>query len=177
MERHGGEGLLASLPSPPASAMIRCTFDAEPQRSGRRIEVGERESMASWKLRELGSISALTAVFWLLASAPPVCSGGVSTVDLTVIVTDAVTNQPINQAKLTLQFREPGDVRHFKRPKWVSYSAKTNPQGRYRFTDIPVGTVHLIVTDPDHQTFGKDFSIDQAHPEITVKLKKPHPLL
>ena len=93
-------------------------------------------------------------------------------IGLTVVVTDE-TGQPLSQAQLTLQFHEPGKVRH----KLISYTAKTNAQGRCKFTEIPSGTIHLIVTHAGHQTFGKDFDIDKSHAEVEVKLKPPHPLL
>lgn len=114
----------------------------------------------------------------LVAVTPsPVRAASVELTNLTVVVTDAESGQPINQARLTLQFRETGDKWKLKRSKLISYSAKTNAQGRYRFTDIPGGTVHLIVTDEQHQTFGKDFEVSKAKSVIDVKLKKPHPLL
>jgi hypothetical protein len=93
--------------------------------------------------------------------------------NVTVVVKDAESDQPINQARLTLQFHEPGKIRH----KFMAYSAKTNAQGRYRFTLVPKGTVRLIVTSEHHQTFSKEFEIDQNNQVLEVKLKKPQPLL
>jgi len=77
-------------------------------------------------------------------------------------------------ARLTLRFQEP---RRFKRSKSFSFSAKTNAQGRYRFTLIPKGTVRLTVTAEHHQTFSKEFEIDQDNAVLEVKLKPPQPLL
>jgi Carboxypeptidase regulatory-like domain len=91
-----------------------------------------------------------------------------------VLVKDAETDQPINQARLTLRFREP---RRFGRSKWLSFSAKTNAQGRYRFTLIPKGTVQLTVTAEHHQTFSKEFDVDKDNEALEVKLKPPQPLL
>ena len=91
-----------------------------------------------------------------------------------VLVKDAETDQPIYQARLTLRFQEP---RRFKRSKWFSFSAKTNAQGRYRFTLIPKGTVRLTVTAEHHQTFSKEFEVDQDNEVLEVKLKPPQPLL
>lgn len=93
--------------------------------------------------------------------------------NVSVLVKDAESDQPINQARLTLQFHEPGKIRH----KLIAYSAKTNAQGRYRFTLIPKGTVRLIVTSEQHQTFSKEFEVDQNNQVLEVKLKKPQPLL
>lgn len=135
---------------------------------------------ASMTYRKLAMLTCVIAI-GLCASAVfspiPASAASPGYTNLTVLVTDADTGQPIGQARLTLQFREPGDKWKLKRSKLISYSAKTNAQGRYRFTDIPEGSVRLIVTDEQHQTYGKDVAISKAHAIIDVKLKKPHPLL
>lgn len=97
--------------------------------------------------------------------------------NLHVVVKDSETGQPVYQARLTLQFHEPGSKKKLKRPKMLSYSAKTNSQGRYRFQNIPMGAVRLMVTADQHQSFGKDFEVEQENQVIEVKLKKPQPLL
>ena len=116
----------------------------------------------------------------LVAGASLGMAGSAESVDhtsLSVVVKDAETGQPINQAYLTLQFREPGSKKKLQRSKPLSYSAKTNPQGSYRFASIPKGTIHLIVTAEHHQTFGKDFELEQDNQVIEVKLKAPQPEL
>ena len=90
----------------------------------------------------------------------------------TVVVKEADTGDPISQARLTLAFRQPGKLH-----RNVSYSAKTNAQGRYRFTDIPKGTVRLFVTADRHQSFGKEIELEEDNQVVEVKLKKPQPLL
>jgi len=97
--------------------------------------------------------------------------------NLTVVVKDAETDQPISQARLTLQFREPGKKFKPKIAHHLSFSAKTNNQGRYRFTQIPKGPVHLIVTADRHQALGKDFDVEKDNQVLEVELKKPQPLL
>ncbi len=97
--------------------------------------------------------------------------------NLTVVVTDAETGQPINQARLTLDFAEPGNPQKLKRSKKLSYSAKTNPQGHYKFPSIPMGTIRLIVTAERHQAFSEEFELEKENQAIEVKLKKPQPLL
>lgn len=94
-----------------------------------------------------------------------------------VEVKDAATDKPLANAHLTLRFHEPGDPAKLRRGKTFSYSAKTNPQGRYKFTHIPKGTIHVIVTAERHQSFGQDFELEQDDQVIEVKLKKPQPLL
>jgi hypothetical protein len=98
-------------------------------------------------------------------------------INLNVLVTDAQTGQPINQARLTLEFTEPGDPSKLKRSKKLSYSAKTNAQGHYKFPSLPKGTIRLIVTADRHQTFSKEFGLETGDQVIEVKLKKPQPLL
>ena len=92
--------------------------------------------------------------------------------NVTVVVKEAEGGDPISQARLTLTFRQPGKLH-----RTVSYGAKTNPQGRYRFTNIPKGTVHLFVTADHHQSFGKEIELEEDNQVMEVKLKKPQPLL
>jgi len=89
-----------------------------------------------------------------------------------ILVTDAETGQPIYQAHLTLQFEEQGRKVHVT-PKILSYSAKTNAQGRYRFVDIPKGTIRVMVTADRHQSANKEFQVDRDNPLFEVKLRKP----
>lgn len=107
----------------------------------------------------------------------PASAEEVARTTINVLVKDWDSGQPIHQAHLTLQFREPGSKKKLKRPIFHSYSAKTNPQGRYRFTNIPKGTVRLIVTADHHQSYGKEFEVEEDNPVLEVKLKKPQPLL
>ncbi len=107
----------------------------------------------------------------MMAEEPP------SRVNVSVLVKDASTDQPIQYAHLTLQFRELGDPSKLRRTKMISYSAKTNPHGRYKFTGIPKGTIRLQVTAERHQAFGQEFEIDKDGQVIEVKLRKPQPLL
>jgi Carboxypeptidase regulatory-like domain len=91
-----------------------------------------------------------------------------------VVVKDAKSGDPIFQAHLTLQFREGGKL---KRDKWISYSAKTDKQGKYVFRHINKGAIRLMVTAPEHQTFGKEYEIEKDNPVIEVSLRKPQPML
>jgi hypothetical protein len=91
---------------------------------------------------------------------------------LTIVVKEADTGDPISQARLTLTFHQQGKLH-----RSISYSAKTNAQGRYRFTNIPKGTVVLLVTAERRQSFGKEIEVEEDNQVIEVKLKKPQPLL
>jgi hypothetical protein len=96
---------------------------------------------------------------------------------LVIVVKDADSDDPIGQARLTLTFREPGNKFRLKPSKKISYSAKTNGQGKYRFTNIPKGTIRVLVTAERHQSYGKELDLDQDNQVFEVKLRKPQPLL
>ena len=127
------------------------------------------------RAKALLTAAVLMGVVISLAANGCLFAGSVGRLSLTVTVTDAETGKPVNQAHLTLQFREPGG--NLKRSKMLSYSAKTNAEGRYKFVDIPEGTVLLIVTDEHHQSFGKQFYVSKDNPLLEVKLKPPQPQL
>ena len=128
------------------------------------------------KARLTVEVFCAAAIFLAITQAPARAES-VEHTNLSIVVKDAETGQPINQARLTLQFREPGKKLKPKLPHHLSYSAKTNPQGRYRFTNIPKGTVRIIVTADQHQALGKDFELERDNQVIEVLLKKPQPLL
>lgn len=118
---------------------------------------------------------------WILAGAALLFFCGVSrpaqqppipVTSLTIVVKDAVTGDPIGQARLTLTFRQPGRLH-----RNISYDAKTNAQGRYRFMNIPKETVRLLVTADHHQSFGKEIDLEEENQVFEVKLKPPQPLL
>jgi hypothetical protein len=88
-----------------------------------------------------------------------------------VVVKEAETGDAVSQARLTLTFKSG------KLHRLVSYGAKTNAQGRYQFTNIPKGTMHLFVTAEHHQSFGKEIELEEDNQEFEVKLKKPQPQL
>jgi hypothetical protein len=94
---------------------------------------------------------------------------------LTIRVTDAGSGDPIFQARLTLEFYVPGGF--MKRSKWISYSAKTDKKGEYRFTTVPKGPIRLFVTAPDREAFGRKYKFEEDHQLIEVKLRKPQPVL
>lgn len=127
------------------------------------------------KPRTSAIAGAITAAAFLLLLGPSLRASSPALISLTVSVTDADTGKPINQAHLTLQFREPGGK--LKRSKMLSYSAKTNAEGRYKFLNIPEGTVVLVVTEEHHQTFGKQFEVSKQNPLLEIKLKPPQPVL
>jgi len=88
-----------------------------------------------------------------------------------VTVKEAETGKVISQARLTLTFKSG------KLHRTVSYGAKTNAEGQYRFTNIPKGTIKLFVTAERHQSFGKEIDLEEDNQSIEVTLKKPQPQL
>lgn len=113
----------------------------------------------------------------MIGTALSARAGADERVTVRVMVEDAETGKPIYQAHLTLQFEEPQGRVRLKRPKMIAYYGKTDLHGTTKFADVPVGAIRLIVTDPEHQTFGKGFELTTDNQLITVKLKKPQPLL
>lgn len=135
----------------------------------------ESRIMGRWRRAE--SLGPMLLGLVCLLYLAPARGESAGTTNVSVEVKDAETDQPIYQARLTLQFREPGSKAHLKRSKMLAYSAKTNAQGRYRFVDIPKGTVRLIVTSEHHQAYSKEFEVNTDNQVLEVKLKKPQPLL
>jgi len=131
-----------------------------------------RRSWMRWAVLSLAAPMAVPLALGAQQSqAPPP-----EPITLTVVVTDSQTTKPISQARLTLTFVQPKEGQ-FGRAHTLSFSAKTDAQGRYRFPYIPPGTVTLMVTDEHHQTFGKQFDVDKDHSTLEVKLKPPQPLI
>jgi hypothetical protein len=126
------------------------------------------------EVRGLALVAGLFAFFastWLRASSP-------NLITISVVVTDSQTGQPVNQAHLTLVFQTPKDPNNaLKRAKTISYTAKTDGEGRCRFVYIPEGPVKLLVTEDRHQTFGQTFNVSKDHSTLQVKMKPPQPLL
>ena len=114
----------------------------------------------------IGMVILLSGVVSNSAQQPPTPE-----FSFNVVVKEAETGEIISQARLTLTFKS-GKLHHV-----VSYGAKTNAQGQYRFTNIPKGTVHLFVTAERHQSFGKEIELEQDNQTVEVKLKKPQPQL
>ena len=92
-----------------------------------------------------------------------------------VLVKEAETDEPVAFARLTLQYRD--DRGKLKRAKTISLAAKTNLQGRYKFVNIPKGTIRLMVIADRRQTFGQEIELEEDGQLIEVRLRKPQPLL
>jgi Prealbumin-like fold domain len=126
-----------------------------------------------WKQSRLvraGMILAAVVAFCMPAS---LAAAQMTTVH--VQVNDAKTGEPIFQARLTLRYRVQGGF--MRRSQIISYTAKTDKNGKTQFPVVPMGTITLMVTAPDHNTFGKEFEITKDKQLIKVELQKPHEVL
>jgi len=121
--------------------------------------------------------SLLAVSVFLAGSASPCRADSPDRTNVNVVVTEAETGEPIFQARLTLQFKESRSALKLKRDKRYTFTSKTNAQGRFKFTDIPKGTIRLMVTAERRQSYGEELELVEDDQVIEVKLRKPQPLL
>ena len=95
--------------------------------------------------------------------------------NLTVIVKEADTGEPISQARITLQFTVPSE--HGGRGKKFVFNAKSDAQGRCKLMDINKGPILLTVTAIGRQSYGKELQLEKDGQVFEVRLKKPQPLI
>lgn len=100
-----------------------------------------------------------------------------SATNMTVIVKEYESSAPISQAHITLQFDEPHGPTIPRKPKKIVYNAKTDLQGRYKFTGINKGPIVLMITASGRQSYGKELQLDKNNQVFEIRLKKPQPLL
>jgi len=53
------------------------------------------------------------------------------------------------------------------------FELKTDAEGRTETDGIPYGQMRIQVIAPGFQTFGDDFTINQAEQVVTIRLKRP----
>lgn len=99
------------------------------------------------------------------------------TTNITVIVKEDGSGQPIGQAHITLEFFESHGQSTWRKPKKISYNAKTDAEGRCKLLDVTKGHIILTVTEPSYQSYGKELQLQKDNQVFEVKLKKPQPLL
>jgi len=125
----------------------------------------------------LGALAVMAGLLGL-AGGRALRADSPNLITVSVVVTDSQTGQPVNQAHLTLIFQTPKDPNNaLKRSKMISYTSKTDAQGRCRFVNIPEGSVKLMVTEERHQAFGQAFDVNKDHSTLEVRIKPPQPLL
>jgi len=62
--------------------------------------------------------------------------------------------------------------KHGKQTK-TGFELKSDNDGKTHFDGIPYGTWRVQVIAPGFQTFGDDYTINQAAQEITIRMKRP----
>jgi hypothetical protein len=120
------------------------------------------------------ALAVLCADFWNSAAAR---AKDPELLSVNVLVKDAQGDQPVAFARLTLQYRKDGGTLKLGHGKTISLSAKTNLQGRYKFVNIPKGTIRLMVIADRRQTYGQEIELEEDNQVIEVKLRKPQELL
>ena len=99
------------------------------------------------------------------------------TTNMTVVVKEYDTGEPISQARVTLQFGVPhGQLIPNRKPKQIIYNGKTDAQGRCKFVEVNKGPIVLSINAAGHQTYGKELSLEKDNQVFEIKLKKPQPL-
>ncbi|MGA2983350.1 MAG: carboxypeptidase-like regulatory domain-containing protein [Terriglobia bacterium] len=136
-------------------------------------------SVQNTKLFVAASVATSLLLFASLSRSIPAQSDKPSseTTNMTVVVKEYDTGEPISQARITLQFVEPGGPARFGKKKKISYDAKADTQGRCKLVGINKGAIVLTVTAPGHQSFGKELQLEKDNQVFEVKLKKPQPLI
>ena len=99
------------------------------------------------------------------------------TTNMTVVVKEYDTGEPVSQAHVTLQFSEPHSQAIPRKAKKISYNAKTDTQGRCKLSGINKGPIVLTVTADGHQAYGKELQLEKDNQVFEVRLKKPQPLI
>jgi hypothetical protein len=87
---------------------------------------------------------------------------------LSFVVLKDDTGKPIRNAAVVLH----PVGQHGKQAKG-GFELKTDNDGKTHFDGIPYGTLRIQVIADGFQTFGGDYSVNQAEQEIAIRLKRP----
>jgi len=87
---------------------------------------------------------------------------------LSFVVLKDDNGKPVRNAALVLH----PVGQHGKQAKG-GFELKSDYDGKTHFDGIPYGTWRVQVIAPGFQTFGNDYTINQAEQEITIRLKRP----
>ena len=87
---------------------------------------------------------------------------------LSFVVLKDDSGKPIRNAAVVLH----PVGQHGKQAKG-GFELKSDNDGKTHFDGIPYGTWRVQVIAPGFQTFGNDYTINQAEQEITIRLKRP----
>ena len=119
-------------------------------------------------MRRLRYISALVLV---LASIPSFAGknddiGPVS--NLSFVVLNDYNGKPVHNAAVVLHL-----VSEKGKQERGGIELKTDPDGKANYETIPYGKLRVQVMMRGFQTYGADYDINQAHMEITIRIKRP----
>ena len=93
-------------------------------------------------------------------------SGQVSSVRLVVLKDDS--GKPVRNAAVILH-----PVKQGGKQAKGGVELKTDAEGKAESDGIPFGLLRVQVIAPGFQTFGDDYTIDQAEQVVTIRLKRP----
>src|SRR5271165_5493533 len=117
--------------------------------------------MKVWRL--LFAVFAPLVISVLLAGS---ASAQASTVKVVVVKDD--TGKPVRNAAVILH-----PVKQNGKQAKGGVELKTDAEGKAESDGIPFGMLRVQVIAPGFQTFGDDYTIDQAEQVVTVRLKRP----
>jgi hypothetical protein len=93
-------------------------------------------------------------------------SGQVSSVKLVVLKDDS--GKPVRNAAVILH-----PVKQNGKQAKGGVELKTDAEGKTESDAIPFGLLRVQVIAPGFQTFGDDYTINQAEQVVTIRLKRP----
>jgi hypothetical protein len=134
------------------------------------LHCGERRSCLEYVDMRLAQgrviIFVLLAIPVLLAADDRKQSGQWSTIKFLVLKDD--NGKPVRNAAVILH-----PVKHGGQQAKGGFELKTDAEGRTETEGIPYGLLRVQVIAPGFQTFGNDYTIDQAEQVVTIRLKRP----
>lgn len=137
---------------------------------GRQVQRTGRASAV-----EVFAAALVAAGLALAAATSPARAEESDLTNVNILVKEADTGEPIENAQITVRFKEnPGKL---KRARTISMTAKTNAQGKCKVPLVPKGTIKLLVTAERRQSFGREVEIEEDEPLIEITLRRPQPLL
>jgi len=117
--------------------------------------------------RPLFAIVAVLVIPALLSAGDKNKASGQSSVIKFVVLKDD-NGKPVRNAAVILH-----PVGHDGKQTKGGFELKTDAEGKADTDGIPYGLLRIQVIAPGFQTFGDDFTINQAEQVLTIRLKRP----
>ncbi len=118
------------------------------------------------RLRPLSIVALVLLISATLIAGDKKDEGQQSTLSFVVLKDD--NGKPVRNAAVVLH-----PVKENGKQAKGGFELKTDNEGKTHFDGIPYGSIRVQIIAPGFQTFGNDFSVNQADQEITVRLKRP----